>query len=525
MILKKLTFTLGWLLLLLISGNHTLLGQFTDNIQGKWDLEIEKDGSVLPSWLEIYKSGHNTLVGRFVYAFGSARPIAEIKTNGEKFTFTIPKQWEGGTMDMVFEGRLTDGGLKGTMRYVDGNISKWTAVRAPKLAYTKNPIWGEPIPLFNGKDLSGWKALGENQWVVQEGILTSPKSGSNLVTTRTFNDFKLHVEFRYPAGSNSGVYLRGRYEVQIEDNKGMDPSSTLFSGIYGFLSPTEIVAKNPGEWQQYDITLIGRRVTVVANGIPVIIDQTIPGITGGALDSKEGEPGPFFIQGDHGPIEYRNIIVTPRIKETGVTKSLFNGKNLTGWHVDVPEMDTVPSAINPFIVRDGNLVSLGTPAGHLITDAQHENYRLEVEYRFPGKPGNCGVLVHASTPRALYKMFPKSIEVQMMHENAGDFWVIVEDIKVDNMVERRGPKELWGITEGKKRRILNLTDGTEKPLGEWNKMRIECLNQEIKVWLNGVLVNYGYQSTASSGQIAVQAEGSEVEFRKLHLTPITSLSE
>ena len=130
-------------------------------------------------------------------------------------------------------------------------------------------------------------------------------------------------------------------------------------------------------------------------------------------------------------------------------KSLFNGNNLEGWHIDVPEMDTVPTASNPFIVRNGMLVSLGTPNGHLITDATYENYRLDVEYRFPGKPGNCGVLVHASTPRSLYKMFPKSIEVQMMHENAGDFWVIVEDIEVDNMIERRGPQAEWGITDRK----------------------------------------------------------------------------
>ena len=198
-------------------------------------------------------------------------------------------------------------------------------------------------------------------------------------------------------------------------------------------------------------------------------------------------------------------------------KSLFNGTNLDGWHIDVPAMDTISSARNPFIVRDKMLVSLGTPEGHLITDAVYSNYRLEVEYRFPGKPGNCGVLVHASTPRALYKMFPKSIEVQMMHENAGDFWVIVQDIEVDNMLERRGPKEEWGITEGKKRRILNLTDGTEKPLGEWNAMQIECKDKEIKVWLNGVLVNHGYNATADSGQIALQAEGAEVEFRKVDL--------
>ena len=207
------------------------------------------------------------------------------------------------------------------------------------------------------------------------------------------------------------------------------------------------------------------------------------------------------------------------------TSSLFNGKNLEGWHVDVPAMDSIPEAINPFIIRDGMLVSLGTPGGHLITDATYKDYRLEVEYRFAGEPGNCGVLVHASTPRALYKMFPKSIEVQMKHENAGDFWVIAQDITADDMLKRRGPKDKWGITEGKKRRIENLTNNSEKPLGEWNTMTVECLKDKIKVWVNGDLVNYGYDATVSSGQIAVQAEGSEVEFRKLELTPITVLSE
>jgi hypothetical protein len=205
--------------------------------------------------------------------------------------------------------------------------------------------------------------------------------------------------------------------------------------------------------------------------------------------------------------------------------SPFNGKDLSGWHVDVPEMDTNTAARNPFIVRGGSLVSLGKPNGHLITDAVYQNYRLKIEYRFAGVPGNCGVLVNASTPRALYKMFPKSIEVQMMHENAGDFWCIVEDITVPDMEKRRGPKEKWGITEGKERRIINLTDGSEKPLGQWNTMIIECLKDSIKVWVNGELVNYGYNATAQKGQIAVQAEGSEVEFRKLEITPITKLSK
>lgn len=217
---------------------------------------------------------------------------------------------------------------------------------------------------------------------------------------------------------------------------------------------------------------------------------------------------------------------------TGITfnsqsqsKSLFNGNDLSGWYMDVPELDKNPDATIPFLVREGMIVSLGTPNGHLISDAIYENYRLEVEYRFAGKPGNCGVLVHASTPRSLYDMFPKSIEVQMMHENAGDFWCIVEDIKVPDMVERRGPKEDWGIVEGKNRRILNLTDGSENPVGEWNSMTIECLGDEVKVWVNDDLVNYGYEATASKGQIALQAEGSEVEFRKIMMTPIKELRD
>lgn len=206
------------------------------------------------------------------------------------------------------------------------------------------------------------------------------------------------------------------------------------------------------------------------------------------------------------------------------TISLFNGKDLTGWHADVPAMDTNASIKSPFTIRNGMFVSLGTPGGHLITDKVYENYRLQVEYRFVGVPGNCGVLIHASTPRALYQMFPKSIEVQMMTQNAGDFWCIEEDITVPDMEKRRGPKEEWGVNGKKKRRILNLTDGSEKPVGEWNTMIVETIGNSIKVWVNGDLVNYGFNSTASKGQIALQAEGSEVEFRKVALTPITKLS-
>ena len=207
-------------------------------------------------------------------------------------------------------------------------------------------------------------------------------------------------------------------------------------------------------------------------------------------------------------------------------KSLFNGEDLAGWHVDIPHLDKNPDADGAFIVRDGNLVSLGTPRGHLITDGDHENYRLEIEYRFPGKPGNCGILVHASTPRALYKMFPKSIEVQMNHQPRGGLsGASSRTSPCRTWSSDAAPKEKWGITEGKARRILNLTDGSEKPLGEWNEMKIECVGDEVKVWVNGDLVNHGSKCTAQKGQIAIQAEGSEVEFRKLDLTPIEALSE
>ena len=204
------------------------------------------------------------------------------------------------------------------------------------------------------------------------------------------------------------------------------------------------------------------------------------------------------------------------------TIDLFNGKDLTGWHVDIPKADNDSNLPASFIARDGLLVSQGRPQGHLITDRSFRNYRLVVEYRWPGKPGNCGILVHASVPRRLYKMFPQSIECQMHVNNAGDFWCIGEDIKVPDMVKRRGPEKSWGVDGRKQRRIRNLTDGSEKPLKEWNQMVIECRGRRIDVWVNGDHVNNGYDCTTDRGQIAIQAEGAVCEFRKVALTPLTN---
>ncbi len=281
-------------------------------LEGRWDITIDVDGKPEPSWLEVTHSGTRTYVGHFVATTGSARPISKINVTGEKFSFSIPPQWEEGDGEFVIEGELKGEGIEGTIVTSEGKKYSWKGKRAPALLGSHTPAWGQPIQLFNGKDLTGWKAVGkENQWMAEAGVLKSPKSGANLVTEQKFGDFKLHIEFRYQKGSNSGIYLRGRHEVQIQDDQGKEPSNILFGGVYGFLTPSEMAAKAPGEWQTYDITLIGRKISIVANGKTVICDQLIPGITGGALDSNEGEPGPIYLQGDHGPIEFRNIILTP----------------------------------------------------------------------------------------------------------------------------------------------------------------------------------------------------------------------
>ncbi|KAF2511447.1 DUF1080 domain-containing protein [Flavobacterium zhairuonense] len=282
-----------------------------DTLKGFWDITIDVEGKPAPAWLEIRRSGPKTLVGQFMCVVGSARPIAEIHVQDRKFSFSIPPQWEKGSNALRVEGEIEGEKIFGTLQTVDGKTQTWTGVRAPELRRTTSSVWDKPIHLLNGNSMKEWHTEGISQWILENGILRSPKSGVNLVTNEKFNDFKLHIEFRIPKHSNSGVYLRGRYEVQVTDGKGMEPALDQMGAIYGLLVPNEMVAKEAGEWNTYDITLIGRMVTLVANGKTVISNQNIPGITGGAIDSNESEPGPIFLQGDHGPVEYRNIVITP----------------------------------------------------------------------------------------------------------------------------------------------------------------------------------------------------------------------
>jgi hypothetical protein len=285
-------------------------------LAGRWDLTVHNGDNTYPSWLEVKLSGRSTLVGSYVGQFGSARPVANIefdKSSGH-FRFVVPPQWERRTNDIVLEGTLQGETLSGSVPNDAGEPVQWEGHRAPALVRDHAPHWGKAIQLFNGKDLTGWKPRHEgvkNGWQVRDGLLANVNPGNDLVTERKFTDFKLHAEFRYPKESNSGIYLRGRYEVQIEDDFGLEPESHLIGGVYGFLTPRINAAKKPGEWQTMDITLAGRIVTVVLNGEAIIERQAIPGITGGALDSDEGKPGPLLIQGDHGQVEFRKLTLTP----------------------------------------------------------------------------------------------------------------------------------------------------------------------------------------------------------------------
>jgi hypothetical protein len=286
-------------------------------IVGRWDVALrDAKGAELPSWFEVRQSGYRTLVGDYVGTVGSARPIARVDFDEStgKFCFAVPPQWERRLDDVVFEGKLDGDVLRGETVDAEGKRLAWEARRAPLLKRAKPPEWAEPIELFNGRDLAGWKPRWperKNGWIVRDGLLANANPGNDLVTDRPFTDFKLRAEFRYPPKSNSGIYLRGRYEFQIEDTFAQEADSHKIGGIYGFLTPSINAGKPAGEWQTIEITLVGRAVTVALNGERVIDRQSIPGITGGALDSREAEPGPILLQGDHGPIEFRKLTLTP----------------------------------------------------------------------------------------------------------------------------------------------------------------------------------------------------------------------
>ncbi len=286
---------------------------FADPVLGRWDLTVQGQDGAYPSWLEVRLRTERQLMAEFVGRFGSVRHASAVTFADNELEVRVPVQYEPEGDELVFSGTPSGDRLSGTVDDGAGGRLAWTAVRAPLLEQTEVSRWGAPVELI-GEDLSGWRQRFDQHagcWTVHDGILSATPPCIDIVSEALFDDFRLQLEFRYPPGSNSGVYLRGRYEVQIQDdrNKAIDP--LRIGGLYGFIAPQSNAAGAPNEWQSMDITLIGRRLTVILNDTEIISEREIPGITGGALDSDEGAAGPLMLQGDHGPIEFRSIVVTP----------------------------------------------------------------------------------------------------------------------------------------------------------------------------------------------------------------------
>ncbi len=281
---------------------------------GRWDITLKTPQQELPSWIEVFaEQGQPKIL--MVGISDHAEPLPQVQIKGGEIEFLSPKGAEGFSEDMVFKGKRVGGQLVGTATGSSGTRWPWIGRRAPSLKRTSAPQWGKPITLFNGKDFIGWRFSDPSRagtWKVEGGTLVSHGHGPEIITIPKFEDFKLHLEFNCGPQSNSGVYLRGRYEVQIETDSVQEPPSHHTGGVYGFLAPSPELPRAPGKWQTFDITFLGRMVTVVQNGTTIIDNREIPGITGGALDSHEELPGPIYLQGsEKGRVAFRNIVMTP----------------------------------------------------------------------------------------------------------------------------------------------------------------------------------------------------------------------
>ncbi|HZU29356.1 MAG TPA: DUF1080 domain-containing protein [Bryobacteraceae bacterium] len=269
---------------------------------GRWDFNMPHQHA---AWLGIQGSGSDLQVW-FQPTGGNVFQVKNFKVNGSHLTLQLSPS---NTWELDANGDT----LTGTAKRGSNSVPV-KGVRAPELKRNPPAAWSEPEPLFNGRDLEGWEPIGNpanSHWKVQDGLLVNTEHGDNLRTTRTFTDFKVHYEVNCPEDGNSGFYLRGRYEVQIEyEPLSNNPPERRIGSIYGRIAPSVELPRKPGEWTAFDVTLVGRTVTVVRDGTTIIDHKEIEGITGGALDANEGEPGPFYIQGDHtGGLKFRNITV------------------------------------------------------------------------------------------------------------------------------------------------------------------------------------------------------------------------
>jgi len=286
---------------------------------GRWDITVTNEPRHRAWWLEINGAGSSKPTGKFVSAYaGDLNIIDNIEIDGDRLTFSFNA--EGNRPKITFKARLAGGKL------IDGTVEdngrprqqQWTGVRAPVIKDKDDNSWkkGKPVELFNGKDMTGWKgqvpgkALG---WTVKDGVLTNTPAANNLIGDQSFWNFELHMEYRVGPKSNSGVGLRSRYEIQILEDYGRPPNTHTNGALYSRIAPSENASKPAGEWQTFDIRLVGRHVKVVLNGKKVV-EGEIEGLTAVAVDPNEGQPGPLILQGDHGSVEFRKITLTPLTK-------------------------------------------------------------------------------------------------------------------------------------------------------------------------------------------------------------------
>ncbi|HYN02550.1 MAG TPA: DUF1080 domain-containing protein [Vicinamibacteria bacterium] len=285
-----------------------------DDYVGRWNVKIaDAEDTFVSGGFEIAKKD-GALSGGVIWRWGSYLPAKSVKVADG--TLVVIREEKPGKID-TFEARLEGEALKGKVTYPDGKVHHFEGKRAPLLLSKKAPVWGEPVKLFDGKTLGGWKLRDpkkKNGWAVVNGELAvvEPKDNADFVSEQAFQDMKLHVEFNVEPKSNSGVYLRGRYEIQILDNpdQKMALDTHGCGAVYSRIAPAMDATKPAGEWQAFDIEIVGRQVSVTLNG-KKIVEDVVDGITGGALSPFEGEPGPLMLQGDHGKVRFRNIVVTP----------------------------------------------------------------------------------------------------------------------------------------------------------------------------------------------------------------------
>lgn len=279
-----------------------------DPAYGRWDMTAYRDGPDRAMWLELTPGSPPT--GRIQGWWRHAIPVGEVTVREGTVEITLPENWL--SHFVRFEAEVQGDELTGTLIDRDGLRVRVVGVRAPSLERAESPEWGDPVDLL-ASGLEAWRiwASHRNGWSMNDGELVNVPLSSNLISLQSFDDFKLSIEVNVPPDGDSGIYLRGRYEVQVQDDFGEGPHSRRMGGIYGQVTPQSLPASPAGEWQKFEITLVGRRVTVELNGQTILDGAEIPGITGGALNSDEGAAGPLMLQGDHTAVRYRNIIITP----------------------------------------------------------------------------------------------------------------------------------------------------------------------------------------------------------------------